>query len=206
NALSESKSTLTSKNSSVTKMKEASTMMSPGTDKPHNLVDRQVKNKKTWNRKSINQLVDERKLMLEKPCESTKIARLEDPLDDVRNLFESEYSHQSGVGIKKDEREAPDNDRVSAPTSCKLFHCYQNETNIKKDAQRVFAGHQQSVKKSLTKGICNPGYCYQNCKDKEKNKNQIIRHCKPADVDNSESKRMNTSAQVKDHDNNKNES
>lgn len=89
--------------------------------------------------------------MSEKQCKVTKIARLEDPLNDVRNLFESEYSHQSGVGTKKDEREAPDNDRVSAPTSYDLFHYYQNKTNIKndysndKDESQVSTYHQKPV-------------------------------------------------------------
>ncbi|CAG8757316.1 2167_t:CDS:2 [Gigaspora margarita] len=92
-------------------------MMSPGTDKPYDIVDHQVKNKKTWNYKSINHLVDKRKLMLEKTI------------------------HQSSIGIKKDEHEAPDNDQAETCHwnidqnygSNRLGPCYKNEIGVKNE-------------------------------------------------------------------------
>ncbi|RIB00944.1 hypothetical protein C2G38_2160357 [Gigaspora rosea] len=110
---------------------EASTKRSPKANEPHNMVNRQVKDKKTRNDKSVNCPINIRKSILEKRCVTTQIAGLEDPLDDIRNLFESERGHQSSAGIKKDECKAPDDNRVSTRTN--LFHYYQNEINLNKD-------------------------------------------------------------------------
>ncbi|CAG8724118.1 30359_t:CDS:1, partial [Gigaspora margarita] len=110
NTPSEGKCTLTFENPSVTKMMEIPTKRSSGADKLHNMVNQQVKNKETHNSKNVNRPVNIIKSMSGKRYETTQGARLEDPLDDVRNLFESKYSHHSSIGIKKDEREASDND------------------------------------------------------------------------------------------------
>lgn len=106
-------------------------MMSPGIDEPHDMVNRQVKNKETRNSKNVNRPMNIKKSMSEKRYKTTQAARLEDPLDDVRNLFESGHSHQSSIGNKENKHKAPNNKRVSIPTN--IFHCYQNETNIKND-------------------------------------------------------------------------
>ncbi|KAF0527505.1 hypothetical protein F8M41_013604 [Gigaspora margarita] len=124
-------------------------MMSSGIDESHDMVNRQVKNKETRNSKNVNQLMNIKKSISEKRYKTTQAVRLEDPLDDVRNLFESGHSYQSSIGNKENKHKAPNNKRVSISTN--IFHCYQNETNIKnnysndKDEYQVSTYYQRPV-------------------------------------------------------------
>lgn len=56
-------------------------------------------------------------------------------MNDIRNLFEFEHGHQSGIGVKKNEFKVPDNNQISIPTN--LFYCYQNETKIEKNKGKI---------------------------------------------------------------------
>lgn len=83
-------------------------------------------------------------------------------MDDIRNLFKSEYSHQSNIEIKKDEHETPNYDRVSEPTSNNLFHCYKNEIEVEKDKSKALVGYQKFKKANHDNRAHDPGYCYKN--------------------------------------------
>ncbi|CAG8617522.1 25273_t:CDS:2, partial [Gigaspora rosea] len=122
-------------------------------DEPHDMVEQQVKNKKTQSGKNVNHLVNIRKSMSEKRYETTQIARLDELLNDIRNLFELEHGYQSSARIKKDECKTPDDNRPIE------IDCYNEIKNKKVET------HCQNTNQNY--GLYKFGPCYKN-DDKKK--------------------------------------
>ncbi|RIB13929.1 hypothetical protein C2G38_2144308 [Gigaspora rosea] len=86
----------------------------------------------------------------------------EDPLDDVRTLFNHGRDFQNGVRNKKTKHKASNNSQTSVPTVNNLFHCYQNGIEAGKDKYKEFIGYQKSKKANHDNRARDFNYRYQN--------------------------------------------
>ncbi|CAG8791206.1 40765_t:CDS:2 [Gigaspora margarita] len=105
-----------------------------------------------------------------KRYKTTQVAKLEDPLNDIRNLFEFEHSHQSGIGVKQNEFKVPNDNQISIPTN--LFY-YINNSELRKvnmsalvkdcdDHKNKFQTliyHPKPVEVGYTNATWDPRYC-----------------------------------------------
>ncbi|RIB25579.1 hypothetical protein C2G38_446998 [Gigaspora rosea] len=87
---------------------------------------------------------------------------LEDPLVDVRTLFNHGRDFRNGVRNKRTKHKASNNSQTSVPTVDNLFHCYQNEIEAGKDKSKEFIGYQKSDKANHDNGAHDFNYRYQN--------------------------------------------
>ncbi|RIB17870.1 hypothetical protein C2G38_2246130 [Gigaspora rosea] len=98
----------------------------------------------------------------------------EDPLRDIRSLFNLEQVYQNGIGIKKGKQETSNNDEP-APTFSGSFHCYQNEMGVEKKERKTPKIDQKSKKTDHDDRTCDPSRCYQNGVNDPINKAKIGR-------------------------------
>ncbi|RIB23670.1 hypothetical protein C2G38_2032541 [Gigaspora rosea] len=86
----------------------------------------------------------------------------EDPLDDIRNLYNRGCDYQNGIRIDNDEYEASEYNQALAPTSHNLFYCCQNEIEVEKIKLKPFVGYQRVENTVPNKETRDLGYPYRN--------------------------------------------